>query len=140
MTFSFVHSALRLWVSYFVLILFVAVSFSQQSASDCQLHAFITFVLYYYVWSAILCFFLCNFQFSVFIGRFALNLSLRKKKLVLRVPVHLDLSLLWACLVSLYQSSYVCLYLSVNFKGCFSSLSVTLNFWEFDLCPSCQVR
>ena len=64
----------------------------------------------------------------MFIGRFALNLSLRKKKLVLRVPVHLDLSLLCACLVSLVQSSYVCLYLSVSFKEYFPSLSVTLNF------------
>ena len=36
------------------------------------------------------------------------------------------------------QSNYVCIYFSVKLvEECFLSLPVTLNFWEFYLCPSC---
>ena len=104
------HSALRLWISFFVFILFVAASFSQQSASDCQRPSFILFIWYCYIGLAILCFFLCNFQFSVFIGRFASKFisEIKKKKFCV---------FLYIWVFAFWELVYICLLiLRSNFK------------------------
>jgi len=69
-----VHADLPLWVSFFVFILFVTISFARLSLSDWQLHAFIfMFDLQFCASSSL------TSSFLRLLDALRLNLSLRKK-------------------------------------------------------------
>ena len=137
LTFSFVYSALRLWVSFLCSFCLWLSSFhdSQPLISICiplyYLYYIIMFDLQFCAFSSVTSSFLC------LLDALRLNLSPRKKIVLGFTCSCTSGSFTFVSLSSsANQSNYVCLYLSVNFKKCFPSLWVTLVFWECYLCPS----